>query len=129
MELVNTIDNKELYANRAVNDKNGKPIDTTYMDSSKLTIEGGKITEYNGTPFAGGGSGGKTYEGVAPIIVDNDNDTISADTIELETKEVTYQQITHDDSLVHVSNEAQYAIGINLPWLVTYLQEQGFVKN
>lgn len=53
MELVNTIDSKELYANRAVNDKNGNPIDTTYMDSNKLTIEDGKITEYNGTPFAG----------------------------------------------------------------------------
>ena len=46
--------------------------------------------------------------GVAPIIVDNDNDTISADTVE-----VNYQQIVHDDSLVHVSNDAQYALGVN----------------
>lgn len=80
------------------------------------------ITGYNGSAFAG--QGGKTYEGVAPIIVDNTNDVISADTVDVD-----YQQFTHDDSLVHVSNNAQYAIGINLPWLVTYLQEQGFVKN
>lgn len=239
MELVNTIDNKELFAARSVADAEGNTIVDTYakkeeipsvdgfMEESKLTISEGKITEYDGTPFAGqdsssdlvhfdynngnpelswseikaymdigkqiiiydktvstdgktklgyvsnydkvnnfiqftnvsnmvvegetvnginwayvgnslgwqrtfirnGGSGGKTYEGVAPIIVDNNNDTISADTIELETKEVTYQQITHDDSLVHVSNDAQYALGVNTNWLVTYLLEQGFVKN
>lgn len=29
------------------------------------------------------------------------------------TVDVNYQEITHDDSLVHVSNDAQYALGVN----------------
>lgn len=157
MELVNKIDEKELFAARSTADAAGNNIADTYakkteipdisdlvtqqelsselntkqdnlsteqlynidnavtslagvMAENKLTIEDGKITEYDGTPFAGGGSGGKTYTGVEPIIVDNDNDTISADTVE-----VNYQQIVHDDSLVHVSNNAQYALGVNVP--------------
>lgn len=78
----------------------------------------------NGTYFFKSEGGGATYEGVAPIIVDNTENKISADTID-----VNYQQITHDDSLVHVSNDAQYALGVNTNWLVQYLLEQGFVKN
>lgn len=255
MELVNKINEKDLYAARAVADQSGNNIVDTYaqkteipdvsnlvtqqelstelntkqdnlsteqlynidnavtslagvMAENKLTIESGKITEYDGTPFAGGssdivhfdynngnpelswseitaymdtgkqiiiydrtvaadgktklgyvsnydkvnnfiqftnisnmtvegetvnginwayvgnslgwqrtfirngGEGGKTYEGVAPVIVDNVNDTISVDTID-----VNYQQIVHDDSLVHVSNDAQYALGVNVPYL------------
>lgn len=110
MELVNTIDSKELYANRAVNDKNGNPIDTTYMDSNKLTIEDGKITEYNGTPFAGQG-GMTTVHTAEPIIGDgSEENPVTANTLDVD-----YQQITHDDSLVHVSNNSQYALGVNIP--------------
>lgn len=94
---------KTKYDQKVANDISG------LMAERKLTIEDGKITEYDGTPFAGG-EGGKTYEGVAPIIVDNTENKISADTID-----VNYQQIVHDDSLVHVSNNAQYALGVNVP--------------
>lgn len=82
------------------------------MEESKLSINSNHITAYNGIPFSaqGGGGGGATYEGVAPIVVDNTEKKISADTID-----VNYQQIVHDDSLVHVSNNAQYALGVNLP--------------
>lgn len=71
MELVNKINEKDLYAARAVADQNGNNITGTYatkseipsvdglMAEDKLTIEDGKITKYDGTPFAGqGGSGG-----------------------------------------------------------------------
>ena len=131
-QLIKDINGVELYANRAVNDKDGNQIDNTYVKESELTdyakkseipsIDGlmeesklgydddGKIKSYDGTEFAGeGGSGGKTYTGVAPVVVDNDADEIS-----VETAEVEYQQIVHDDSLVHVSNNAQYALGVNM---------------
>lgn len=38
------------------------------------------------------------------------------------TLDVNFQQITHDDSLVHVSNEAGYALGVNIP-LVSQIQD------
>lgn len=84
------------------------------MEESKLSINSNHITAYNGIPFSaqGGGGGGATYEGVAPIVVDNTENKISADTID-----VNYQQFTHDDSLVHVSNDAQYALGVNVPYM------------
>jgi len=80
------------------------------MQESKLEYNASnQISGYDGSAFAGqGGSGGKTYEGVAPIVVNNDENKISANCAEVE-----YQQIVHDDSLVHVSNNAQYAIGVN----------------
>lgn len=86
------------------------PTTAGLMEESKLSINSNHITAYNGIPFSaqGGGGGGATYEGIAPIVVDNTENKISADTID-----VNYQQITHDDSLVHVSNNAQYALGIN----------------
>lgn len=90
---------------------------------------------------SGGGSGGKTYEGVAPVVVDNTNDQISVNNKELfvqrplniaydenenpviqaDTIKVDYQQITHDDSLVHVSNNAQYALGVNIPAIKQFI--------
>lgn len=86
------------------------PTTAGLMEESKLSINSNHITAYNGIPFSaqGGGGGGATYEGVAPIVVDNTENKISADTID-----VNYQQFTHDDSLVHVSNDAQYALGVN----------------
>jgi len=87
------------------------PTTAGLMEESKLSINSNRITAYNGIPFSaqgGGGGGGATYEGVAPIVVDNTENKISADTID-----VNYQQFTHDDSLVHVSNDAQYALGVN----------------
>lgn len=88
------------------------PTTAGLMEESKLSINSNHITAYNGIPFSaqGGGGGGATYEGVAPIVVDNTENKISADTID-----VNYQQFTHDDSLVHVSNDAQYALGVNMP--------------
>lgn len=52
------------------------------MEESKLSINSNHITAYNGIPFSaqgGGGGGGATYEGVAPIIVDNTSNQISID--------------------------------------------------
>ena len=75
-----------------------------------------KISSINGSSFAGEGGGGAEYSGIAPIHVDNDTHEISADVVNMDL-----QQITHDDTMVHVSNSASYALGVNYnysgaPW-------------
>jgi hypothetical protein len=76
-----------------------------------------KISAINGSAIAGGGGGGGVeYSGIAPIHVDNDTHEISADVVNMDL-----QQITHDDTMVHVSNSASYALGVNYnysgaPW-------------
>lgn len=63
-------------------DKLLEKCDETYQ--GKLTAgENITISEDN-VISATGGSGGKIYEGIDPIIVDNDNNTISADTVTIE---------------------------------------------
>lgn len=81
-------------ASTAIFDKNGKDIAETYLTAHQ-SLDGlmsansleynteGQISGYNGSAFAGGGSEGKTYEGIAPIVVDNVNNTISADSIDV----------------------------------------------
>ena len=75
-----------------------------------------KISAINGSAIAGGGGGGTEYSGIAPIHVDNYTHEISADVVNMDL-----QQITHDDTMVHVSNSASYALGVNYnysgaPW-------------
>lgn len=82
-----------------------------------------KISSIDGSALAGGGGGGggAEYTGIAPIHVDNDTHEISADVVNMDL-----QQITHDDTMVHVSNSASYALGVNYnysgaPWMETVL--------
>lgn len=63
-----------------------------------------KIVSINGSAL----SAGSNYEGISPIIVDNENKTVGA-----YTKEVVKQAFTHDDSLVHTETDDQYALGVN----------------
>lgn len=66
-----------------------KKLDTTAFDAAldvlmseaKLEYDNDVITGYNGSAFAG--IGGHEYTGIDPIVVDNDNNTIGAETIEL----------------------------------------------
>jgi hypothetical protein len=97
-----------------------------------VVTKDGEITMYSGTAdtvgtgimspiraisaAATGGGGGVEYSGIAPIHVDNDTHEISADVVNMDL-----QQITHDDTMVHVSNSASYALGVNYnysgaPW-------------
>jgi hypothetical protein len=50
---------------------------------SSLEGDGTSITAISGSAIGGGGTGGKTYSGIAPVIVDNDADTISLSSREL----------------------------------------------
>jgi hypothetical protein len=103
-----------------------------YRHDLMVVTKDGEITMYSGTAdtvgtgimssiraisaAATGGGGGVEYSGIAPIHVDNDTHEISADVVNMDL-----QQITHDDTMVHVSNSASYALGVNYnysgaPW-------------
>lgn len=85
-QMIKDINGVDIYANRAVNDKDGNQIDTTYAKESELSeyaktedipsIDGlmaedklgydeeGKIKSYDGTEFAGSGGGMSNNETV-----------------------------------------------------------------
>ena len=56
---------------------------SSLMPWSSLEGDGTSITAISGSAIGGGGTGGKTYSGIAPVIVDNDADTISLSSREL----------------------------------------------
>lgn len=75
---------------------------------AKLTA-GENITISEDNVISASGDGMSTVNTAEPISGDGSvENPITADTFDVD-----YQQITHDDSLVHVSNNAQYALGVN----------------
>ena len=57
-----------------------------FLNKSGLEYEDGKITGYSGSAF----SAGKVYSGISPVIVDNDNDTISVESATLGVQSPLY---------------------------------------
>ncbi|MCQ2087782.1 MAG: hypothetical protein MJZ37_06955 [Bacilli bacterium] len=90
------------------------PTTAGLMEESKLNIDSNHITAYNGIPFSAQGGGGATYEGIAPIVVDNTENKISANSFEIEM-----MQVDHDDTLVHTSTTDKYVLGVNTEKLDT----------
>ena len=78
-------------------------VDTSALDglmsASLLESTGGVITAYNGSAFAGGGS---TYSGIDPVIVDNENKTIS----------VSAKEFVVNDPLQLVENQSAFELSL-----------------
>ena len=70
------------------------------MSASLLESTDGVITAYNGSAFAGGG--GSTYSGIEPVIVDNDNKTIS----------VSAKEFIVNDPLQLVENPSAFELSL-----------------
>ena len=70
------------------------------MSASLLESTDGVITAYNGSAFAGGG--GSTYSGIAPVIVDNENNTIS----------VSAKEFVVNDPLQLVENPSAFELSL-----------------
>ena len=91
--LVSSISGNGLYALSAVGAFTAETANYTYVAETANYVEGGwefntanQITGYSGSAFAvtgGGSTGGKVYTGIAPIVVNNSTDKISANTIPL----------------------------------------------
>ena len=123
-------------AEMAYNDENGNPITgyqvagdyysasnpsgfisevpDTYLQNTDLTISDGKITEISGIPLSAGGDvpegvmveSGLEYNAVNEISAYNGS--------AIAQYGAEKQWLVHDDTLVHLSNSAQYALGCNI---------------
>lgn len=70
------------------------------MSASLLESTDGVITAYNGSAFAGGG--GSTYSGIDPVIVDNENNTIS----------VSAKEFIVNDPLQLIENSSAFELSL-----------------
>ena len=61
-----------------------------FLDGGWELDVGGNITAYNNSAFVGGGGGGIEYEGIAPIVVDNEHHLISAESARLGVQNPLY---------------------------------------
>ena len=86
----------------------------TYLQNTDLSTEDGKVTAISGIPLSAGGDvpegvmveSGLEYNAVGEIS-GYGNSAIAQYGAEK-------QFLTHDDTLCHISNSAQYALGVNL---------------
>lgn len=91
-------------------------VPATYLQNTDLEISDNKITGISGVPLAGGG-GGEVPEGtiVASGLEFNAVNEISGYSgSAIAQYGAEKQWLVHDDTLVHASNSAQYALGVNI---------------
>ena len=86
----------------------------TYLQNTDLSTEDGKVTAISGIPLSAGGDvpegvmveSGLEYNAVNEISAYNGS--------AIAQYGAEKQWLVHDDTLVHASNSAQYALGVNL---------------
>lgn len=89
-------------------------IPDTYLQNTDLSTEDGKVTAISGIPLS---AGGDVPEGV---LVESGLEFNAVQEISgyngsaIAQYGAEKQFLTHDDTIVHVSNSAQYAFGVNL---------------
>jgi hypothetical protein len=85
-----------------------------YMQTSGLEYDGDKISGYMGSAFAGGGEvpEGVMVESAVGFNAVNEISGYNGSAIAQYGAEK--QWLVHDDTLVHASNSAQYALGVNV---------------
>lgn len=84
------------------------------METSGLEYDGDKISGYMGSAFAGGG---EVPEGVmveSAVGYNAVNEISGYNGSAIAQYGAEKQWLVHDDTLVHASNSAQYALGVNL---------------
>lgn len=85
------------FANSASSALNAEVANVAYTALTAQFLDGGWehdddgfITAYNNSAFAGAGGGGIEYEGIAPIVVDNEHHLISAESARLGVQNPLY---------------------------------------
>lgn len=87
----------------------------TYLQNTDLSTEDGKVTAISGIPLS---AGGDVPEGVmveSGLEYNAVNEISGYNGSAIAQYGAEKQFLTHDDTLVHVSNSAQYALGVALP--------------
>ena len=86
----------------------------TYLQNTDLSTEDGKVTAISGIPLS---AGGDVPEGVmveSGLEYNAVNEISGYNGSAIAQYGAEKQFIVHDDTLVHVANSAQYALGVNL---------------
>lgn len=86
----------------------------TYLQNTDLTVSDGKVTEISGIPLS---AGGEVPEGVmveSAVGFNAVNEISGYNGSAIAQFGAEKQWLVHDDTLVHASNSAQYALGVNL---------------
>ena len=89
-------------------------IPDTYLQNTDLSTEDGKVTAISGIPLS---AGGDVPEGVmveSGLEYNAVNEISGYNGSAIAQYGAEKQWLTHDDTIVHVSNSAQYAFGVNL---------------
>ena len=90
-------------------------VPNTYLQNTDLATADGKVTAISGIPLSAGGSvpEGVMVESGLEYNAVNEISGYAGSAIAQYGAEK--QWLTHDDTLVHLSNSAQYALGVNVP--------------
>ena len=86
----------------------------TYLQNNDLEITNNKITGISGVPLAGGGDVPKGVMAESAIGYNAVNEISGYNGSAIAQYGAEKQWLVHDDTLVHASNSAQYALGVNL---------------
>ena len=84
------------------------------MLASGLEYDGDKISGYAGSAFAGGGEVPEGVMSESGLEYNAVNEISGYNGSAIAQYGAEKQWLTHDDTIVHVSNSAQYAFGVNL---------------
>lgn len=89
-------------------------VPNTYLQNTDLSTEDGKVTAISGIPLS---AGGDVPEGVmveSGLEYNAVNEISGYNGSAIAQYGAEKQWLVHDDTLVHLSNSAQYALGVNL---------------
>ena len=89
-------------------------VPNTYLQNTDLATADGKVTAISGIPLS---AGGDVPEGVmveSGLEFNAANEISGYNGSAISQYGAEKQWLTHDDTIVHVSNSAQYAFGVNL---------------
>jgi hypothetical protein len=86
----------------------------TYLQNTDLTITDGKVTEISGVPLSAGDELPSGVMNTSALEYNAVNEISAYNGSAIAQYGAEKQFIVHDDTLVHLSNSAQYALGVNL---------------
>lgn len=86
----------------------------TYLQNTDLTISDGKITEISGVPLSAGDELPSGTMNTSALEFNAVNEISGYNGSAIAQYGAEKQWLVHDDTLVHASNSAQYALGVNL---------------
>ena len=87
----------------------------TYLQNTDLSTTDGKITAISGLPLSAGGDVPEGVMSESGLGFNAVNEISGYNGSAIAQYGAEKQWLTHDDTIVHVSNSAQYALGVNVP--------------